>query len=149
MQTDNQEINLIITNSIKQDLKTISFWSKFLSILGFVVLGFMLIAAIFMIIAGLFIDKMTNEAAPFSFALSGLVYIVMGVIYFFPTYYLFKSGNKLSAAVNNNNQDELTEGFKHTKSLYKFIGVSTIAIIVLYILIAIVSVLFTIIKSGF
>lgn len=131
---------LIITDDIKEHLKTISFWSKFLAIIGFVGVGIMLIAGIIMIIVGLFIDTMAKDV-PFSFSLMGVLYIVLDVVYFFPTLYLFKSALKISAALNENNQFELTEAFKYQKSLFKFAGISTIAVIVIYILAVIAGVL--------
>jgi hypothetical protein len=124
---------LIITDEIKENLKTISIWSKFLSILGFVGIGLMFIAGIVIIIAGAFIDNLSNEV-PFSFTLIGVLYIILDVVYFFPTYYLFKSAIKLSSALNENNQEELNDGFKYLKGLYKFAGISTIVIIAFYIL---------------
>lgn len=131
---------LIITDEIKEYLKTISFWSKFLAIIGFIGVGIMLVAGIIMIIVGLFIDQVAQDV-PFSFSLMGVLYIVLDVVYFFPTYYLFKSALKLSSALNENNQEELTHAFKYQKSLFKFAGVSTIALIGLYILVMIAAVL--------
>ena len=59
-------------------------WTKFLSILGFIGIGVMLIGGIF---AGSYLGSMTSNipgGTPVPGALYSVIYVVMAIVYFFP-----------------------------------------------------------------
>lgn len=142
MENNNQNnSNLVINDYIKGYLIEISKWAKFLSILGFIGLGFMMIAAIIMLFAGSMIDHYSNSANPLGAGVIGIVYLVMAALYFFPILYLFKSAVSLKNGIISNDEMTLTDGFQNLKSHYKFIGIFTIVIISLYILIFLIGIL--------
>ncbi len=64
----------------------------------------------------------------------GVVYIGMGLLYFFPTLYLFKFSKKLKIALSNKDNDALDTAFSNQKSLYKFYGIMMILVISLYVI---------------
>lgn len=105
-------------------------WSLFLSILGFIGIGFMLIAALLMSIIFNFIP---DKDFPGGFGLIlALVYLVLGGLYFFPVLYLFQFSQKSKQAVKDHNSSFLVEAFGKLKSHYKFIGIMSIVMMVLY-----------------
>ncbi|MGC1631594.1 MAG: DUF5362 family protein [Gelidibacter sp.] len=69
----------------------------------------------------------------------GIIYIVMGLIYFFPVLYLFNFSRKMKSALSLNTNEDLTAAFSNLKSHYKFLGVFTIVIISLYVLIVVIA----------
>jgi len=101
-------------------------WAKFLSIVGFVGMGLMVLSGIVMSIT-------MSSVMPGGLAI-GLVYVVMAVVYFFPILYLFKFSNDLKEALDCNNNSQLDLALENLKSHYKFIGIFTIVIFGIYAL---------------
>ena len=64
--------------------------------------------------------------------LIGAIYITMGVLYFFPSWYLYKYTQKLKSALSSKDSNELIAAFENQKSLYKFWGIFTIVILSIY-----------------
>lgn len=142
MENNNQNSSTLMLNDyIKGYIIEISKWAKFLSILGFIGLGFMMIASIIMLFAGSMIDSYSNSSNPLGAGIVGIIYLVMAALYFFPILYLFKSSVSLKNGILSNDEMTLTDGFQNLKSHYKFIGIFTIVIISLYILIFIIGIM--------
>ncbi|TDU40260.1 hypothetical protein BXY82_2307 [Gelidibacter sediminis] len=121
-------------------LKETSSWTYFLSILGFIGIGLMLLFGIFFSVAmGLMPGGNPYESMGMTMNMSfvGIFYAVMAVCYFFPVLYLFNFSRKMKSALNAKNNDDLTAAFANLKSHYKFLGIFTIAIVGLYILLLI------------
>jgi len=100
-------------------------WAKFLSILGFIGMGFM-------VIGGLFASVAMSRFGGSQSLLIGVMYIVMAAIYFFPILYLYKFSNDLKEALNRNNSSQLELALGNLKSHYKFIGILTIVLLGIY-----------------
>jgi len=116
-------------------------WAKFLSIIGFIGIGLMFLAAIVMMVAGATLSSFSNDYSgsgysnsPVGAGVIGIVYIIMAVLYFFPVFYLFKSAVGLKKGIINNDEMKLTDGFQNLKSHYKFIGIMMIIVLSLYAL---------------
>ena len=113
-------------------LREIAKWTKFLSILGFIGIAFMVIASFFV---GAAMSTMPNLDLPTSAVLKWLlpaVYIVMAAIYALPIYYLYKFSVNTRAALDSDSSDALGEAFRFLKSHYKFIGIFMIIMICIY-----------------
>lgn len=121
-------------------LKETSTWTYFLSILGFIGIGLMVLVGIFFSVAmGNMSGGNPYESLGMDMSYFGLIYIVLGLIYFFPILYLFNFSRKMKSALSSNNNDELTAAFSNLKSHYKYAGIFTIVVISLYILILIIA----------
>ena len=133
---------LQFTNQSKEFLATAGKWATFLAIIGFIVLGLMLLGALAMFAMGSALQGMGAGAGPMAGMMSGGilggVYLVLAVVCFFPTLYLFRFGSKAKQAVNSNSTPELTECMGNLKSYFKFLGIFTIVTIVFYIILFIV-----------
>jgi len=118
-------------------------WTKFLSILGFIGIGFMLIAALFLMAFGsTMYSSMSGLGAlggGFLGAGMGLFYILIAALYLFPIISLFKFSKNMKSGINTNNPELITEAFRHQKNLYKFIGILAIITISLYLIIIVVA----------
>jgi hypothetical protein len=128
-QTTNTQQDLVITTEIKDFLFATVKWSKFLAIIGYIAIAIMVLASLFMLITG--------GSGPIPTTLMGVIYLAMSVLYFFPVKYLMDFSTKIKDALELNNQQILTDGFKNLKSHYKFLGVLTIVMLALYILLMI------------
>jgi hypothetical protein len=130
---------LTITNSSKNFLRETAKWAKFLAIIGFVLIGLMLVFAIFATTIFDMVSKMQPGIPEgMGMAMSG-TYLVLAIIYFFPVYYLLQFSIKMKKALATKNDDNLAKSFEMLKSHYKFIGVFTIITMSLYALLIVVS----------
>lgn len=139
-----EKFELQLDQSAKDFLKETAKWAYFLSIVGFVGIGLIMLIAVF---AGTFFASM-GAAIPGASAMGGsfgvimgVVYFIIGAIYFFPVYYLFKFGSTAKKAFRDNDNEALTTSLGFLKAHYKFIGIFMLAILVLYGLIFVLSML--------
>lgn len=116
-------------------LKETAKWAYFLSILGFVIVGLMLLLAVFIGTIFSRFDNMGGEAAMLQRMGGGfiaLIYVAIAALYFFPIYYLFQFSSKMKAAFKNDDNDALNESFSFLKSHYRFMGILALVFVVLY-----------------
>jgi hypothetical protein len=139
--------DLIVTQSALDYLSETQKWAKFLSIMGFIGTGFMVVFGLFA--STLFSSLGNREIAAYSQSMGlmmSILYILMALLYFFPTLYLYRFANKLKLAIVNRNNEELKEAFKNQKSLYKFMGIMMIVTLCLYILMAVLALIISMFK---
>ena len=130
--SENFEIQL--TESAKGFLKETAKWAYFLSILGYVGIGIIVMFAIF---AGTIFASISSMSQIGNFGSSmgtfiSIIYLLMAALYFFPIYYLNKFASNAKIALRDNDTASLTTSFEYLKSHYKFIGVLTVVIFCLY-----------------
>lgn len=122
-----------LNNLSKEFLRETAKWANFLSILGFILIGLLVIIALF---AGTLMSTFSNGfgGSGMSGAFVTILYLLMALLYFFPVYYLFKFASNMKKALAIDNEDALTKGFEYLKSHYKFIGIFTIILLSLYLI---------------
>ncbi|MDX6745865.1 hypothetical protein SHK09_03595 [Polaribacter sp. PL03] len=131
---------LTLNGASRSFLKETAKWCKFLSIMGFIFTGLMLVGSFF--IGALYENLPQTQAMPFN--VGGMMtgfYLVCGLIYIFPIYYLYQFSVKMKKALISKDNDVLAKAFEMLKSHYKFIGVFTIIILSIYILAAVVGII--------
>jgi len=116
-------------------------WAKFLSIVGFVVCGIMILFALFFGSIMSTFSKLGSGSDSFSSAMGAgysygltVVYLIIALLYFFPCLYLFNFSSKMQAALRNNDQINLNAAFGNLKSCFKFVGILTIVVLSFYLL---------------
>ena len=120
-------------------------WATFLSIVGFIFIGFMVLGAVGMFAMGSTFSSM-GGASPMGAmgmlggATLGVIFLLMAVLYFFPVMYLYKFAANAKEALNSNNTERLTVAFENLKSHYKFVGILTVIGMAFYLLMIIFSV---------
>ncbi|MBF4465609.1 DUF5362 family protein [Flavobacterium sp. LC2016-12] len=130
-----EKFELQLDESAKDFLKETAKWAYFLSIIGFVGIGLLVVIAIF---AGTFFSLMSNSvpgmaAAGGSFGIMfSIIYLIMALLYFFPVYFLNKFASNAKKAFRDNDSEALTNSFGYLKSHYKFIGILTVILLALY-----------------
>lgn len=126
-----------VTNRAKGFLATAAFWGKIVSIVGFILTAIMVLFGVGMLFMGSAFSQFSDQMGAFG-ALGGLgfafIYITGALFYFFPSLYLFNFSQKTQAAIRSSDSLYLEEGFKNLKSLFKFMGVTTVVIIAIYAL---------------
>ena len=146
--TNESEQHLIIPNELSPILLETSKWTKFLSIMGFLLTGFVLLCCLVFTIVLMFVPvgSIENFSSELGFLLVG-VYTLMGLAYFLPSLYLYRFSEKLKRAIQSKDQDALKEVFINQKMLFKFLGIFTICMICLYILMMIVTFVISVLQA--
>jgi len=128
--TINQGINAYLIETAK--------WGKFLAIMGYIGMGLLVLAGLFVMVGFSAFSEFTKM--PFPMGAFGLIYILIAVLYYFPVSYLHKFSDQAKQAVTMNDQGMLNSGFANLKSLFKFMGIFTIVVISLYALILVIAI---------
>lgn len=139
--------NLVLNDQAIAALRESAKWCMFLSILGFIGIAFMIIAGLFMSVAMSAMPdnpELGSAMGPLGAikAYFGIMYIVIAALYFFPIYYLFKYANGTKRALESSNSDVLSDALVNLKSHHKFLGITAIVVISLYIVIIIGGIIF-------
>lgn len=138
MSEANQKIELT-TDSINS-LDTIWRWASFFSILGFIMIAFLILIGIIM---G-FVASAFNNSATSPFVMYGLMvfYFIFAAIYAYPIFLLFRFSTWTKKALRNKSSLDFSLALKNLKGHFQYVGIMTIVLFALYILIIIGVVLF-------
>lgn len=139
--------NLVLNDQAVAALRESAKWCLFLSILGFIGIAFMILGGLFMSAAMSVIPDnpaMGGGMNPFGAikAYIGIMYIVIAALYFFPIYYLYKYATGTKRALESSNSEVLSDALVNLKSHHKFLGITAIVVISLYIVIIIGGLIF-------
>ncbi|MBW6499628.1 MAG: hypothetical protein K0B09_14660 [Bacteroidales bacterium] len=108
-------------------------WTLFLSIMGFIFIGIMLLTPFLFFKAFRVADMpMAFPAAIPMFSMIPL--FIMVIIYFFPFYYLLQFSRFSKTAIQNKDEASLASGLKYLKLHYQFMGVLVIIGAGIYVL---------------
>ena len=131
---------LEITTESRTYLLEAAKWGRFLAIVGLVFLGLFALGFLFMG-GALFTSGLGSEfselGGPEAAVGGGLVTAYMIFVFAmmgFPLYYLYSFSTKTIRAAKNSSTQELTEGLKNLKSLFKFYGILTAIFVGMYAL---------------
>ena len=134
--------NMILTDSSIFYLGIVRKWTKFISVVMFIMIGIMVLAGIFMGFAMNLVSSMaTQSPLPFPGIFFSVFYILMALVYFFPVLYLYRFAQYLGNALSMRSTDELTTALMFLKKHYSFIGVLIIISIVMMVLIFFIAII--------
>lgn len=119
-----------ISPRIKEYLIETTKWAKFLAIVGFIGVGLMVLASLFLIAAG---AMMPIQGGP-PLAILAVVYLILATLMFFPTLYLLNFSIKMRKGLDDSENSDVEKGFENLKSYFKFVGIFTIVILSFYVL---------------
>jgi len=129
---------LIITEDIRSYIYETAKWTHFLSIVGFILTGLMVVSAF---TVGPLMSTIGNAMGPGGALISKLgggfitvLYLFIALFYFYPSLLMFKYSRSAKTAVLFADQPSLSIAMSKMKSLFKFWGIFTIVIIAFYIL---------------
>ena len=123
--------DLHISGRAESFLKETAKWARFLSILGFIGIGFLVLVALFI---GAFMNVMGGDQLPFPSFVLTFVYLLIAALYFFPVLYLFRFATYTQRALRTADQSTLDDAFSNMKSHYKFIGILAVVVLAFYVL---------------
>ncbi|MCX6243346.1 MAG: hypothetical protein NTU98_01460 [Bacteroidetes bacterium] len=125
-------------------LNEIRKWTNFLSILGFIAFGLLILVGIIMLFA--FSVASSYAFSPYAAVMGpwmGIIYIIFSAIYFFPIYYLFRFSTLTKQSLlqinlgGGNSNALMAQAIDYLKRHFRFVGIFTIVVLSMYILIII------------
>ncbi|MCZ4222192.1 DUF5362 family protein [Pedobacter rhodius] len=137
LEQEPQEIKLIVTEEMRSYIYEISKWARFLSIIGFILSAFLIIGSFGIGAALTSNPAMLAQLGPLAGAGAmgiTLVYLVLALLYFYPSLLLFRFSNKGKQGILYGDQESLNDAMLNMKSLFKFWGIFTIVIMICYFL---------------
>ena len=129
---------------------------RFLGIIGYIGCGFTVLAGIaFTLLRRLFLYSFGASSLGDAFgalgimgALMGVVYVIIAVLLFFPSRWLYKTGAKIRDYARSGSDRDLEEAFRTNRAFWKYLGI--ILIIQLALLpVSIVVSIFTAVGAAF
>lgn len=94
-------------------------WVLFMSILGFVSVGFMILGGIGVAVAGIAAQRP-------EFAILAVLYPLLGLIYIFPSLYLYRYSARIRGLATNAQVQQLDSALDAQRSFWKFVGIVTV-----------------------
>lgn len=132
-----EKFELQLDSTAKDFLKETAKWAYFLSIIGFIGIGFLALFGLFATTIFATLGSTVPGMAMYGGSLGkmiGFMYFFMAAIYFIPVYYIFKFSSNAKKAFRDNDSEALTASFGYLKSHYKFFGILMIILLALYAL---------------
>jgi hypothetical protein len=132
---------LQVEENAKSYLVETAKWAKFLSIVGFIGIGLMIIMGIFM---GAFIFKYAGAILIPGLSLGTLsfvsfIYIVIALLYIYPILKLYQFADLSKKALTTNDSAILTKALEAQKSMFKFMGIWVVVVLFIYVIIVVVA----------
>jgi Na+/H+ antiporter NhaB len=131
---NNLQLNEQAVSALRESAK----WSYFLSILGFIGVGFMVIAAFFVgSIMSMAPNNPYGEGGPFAMmkGFLSVFYIIIAVLYFFPILYLYRYASGMKQGLSMSDSETVSNALVNLKSHHKFLGITAIVVLSLYFLV--------------
>ena len=117
---------LIVTEEIRSDIYDVAKWANFLAIIGFLIAGFMVLAALTVgaaMTTNPEIAKMLGPIAGVGTGAITVVFLAYGLAIFYPSLLMFKYSKQAKLGVLYGEQESLNDAFSKLKSLFKYWGV--------------------------
>ncbi|NDV47362.1 hypothetical protein D0T49_09925 [Paludibacter sp. 221] len=122
-------------------LKSAAQWGQFIAVINFISIGFLAVVSILMI----FLSSTLQEYQDFGeypIAIIGVAYLVMSIIYFFPTYFLSRACSRAKDAILKRDENILAKAFESLKNLSLFTGVMIILSLLFIVFMIVIMVFF-------
>jgi hypothetical protein len=117
----------VLTGTMVRYLREASPWLRFIGILSFIGCGLMTLGGLVFAVLVVAISDVAGEfGGVIGGSFLGALYIVIGLLFFFPAKFMYGFGSKLHNYVLSNSAKDLEEALKNNKSLWKFNGILAI-----------------------
>ncbi len=131
METPSEERKIEIGTETLNHLNSTWKWTMFLSILGFIFLGLIIIAgAVTSTFLTAFKTQEANLGVPESLMI--IILIVVAAIYFFPVLFLFRFSRNTRDAIQNLDKRKLEKAFRNLRTYFTYIGIMVIVVLSIY-----------------
>jgi hypothetical protein len=132
MESVQEDRKIEIGSEILNNLNSTRKWTTFLSVLGFIFLGLLIVAGL---TTSLFLTTFKTQEANLGIPESTMIiiFVVVGAIYFFPVFFLFRFSRKIRDAIQNLDSQKLLKGLNNLRLYFTYIGVMVIVVLSIYV----------------
>lgn len=132
MESVQEDRKIEIGSEILNNLNSTRKWTTFLSVLGFIFLGLLIVAGL---TTSLFLTTFKTQEANLGIPESAMIiiFVVVGAIYFFPVFFLFRFSRKTRDAIQNLDSKKLLKGLNNLRLYFMYIGVMVIVVLSIYV----------------
>ncbi len=132
---------LHVDNEAKMYLAETSKWAKFLSIIGFIGMGLMVVMGFFM---GSIMSNYAGlmgmpETEGIMMGSISLIYILIALLYIYPLWKLYQFADLSKQALVTNDSTLLTNALEAQKSMFKFMGIWVIVVLAIYAILLVIA----------
>jgi hypothetical protein len=131
------EVGQVVTPTVLAMLSQTQPWVRFLSVLGFIVSGLM-------VLIGLFGFATIGRGMGFVF----LMYIPLALLYFIPSLFLFRYASRIADLRMTPGVTQLEDALAVQKSFWKFVGIVALIVISLYLMALAAFIILPLVMSG-
>jgi len=116
---------LILDDVSRHFLLTVAKWGKNLAAISFVLILLLVLPLLYgLSVTGFGQSDHTPSLVP--------MMLLCGMLYSFPTFYLFRFSRKMEAAFKGHDQQLVRASYKHLKALFRYVGILTLVVIGFY-----------------
>jgi hypothetical protein len=131
---------LVVSDDMQEALKATRPWVKFLAILGFILAVLSLLLGVASI-TGMYTGFSKAGLPAYFSTLVGILYILMSLVFYvFPALYLYRYA-KAIAGIGAGEGAAFEDALKQQKSFWKYVGVFTLIVLILYALFIVAGIL--------
>jgi Family of unknown function (DUF5362) len=125
-----------LSSEDKGYLETAAKWAKFMAVMGFIGVGFMVLGAFALMAMGSMMGSALEGGSPMMGGMMGtgiaVLYLLMALPFFFTCLYLYRFASKIQASLYSNNLTA-TDAFLNLRNYFRLRGYIVVVIIVLYL----------------
>jgi heme/copper-type cytochrome/quinol oxidase subunit 2 len=132
MENVQEERKIEIGSEVLNKLDSTRKWTTFLSVLGFIFLGLIIVAGL---TTSLFLTTFKTQEANLGIpeSLMVIIFVVVGAIYFFPVFFLFRFSRNTRDAIHNLDSRKLSKGFNNLRLYFTYTGIMVIVVLAIYV----------------
>lgn len=145
--------SLIMNSELKLTSVGISYlnqarkWTYFLSIIGFIFTGLIVLMALFFssfmaLFSGMDSSYGVSEFTSMGTGMVTVFYLFFALLYFFLSLYLYRFSKRVKGAINEEGSSQLEDGLKNLNSYWKLTGILTVVGLGVYVLFFLIRILF-------
>ena len=124
-------------------------WVRLVSILGFIGAGFMLFTGLMFAVGSQFLPFAREAVGGGSFAVLGVVYACMGLLYFIPSRHLWRYGSFIDAYLRDPQEAQLEQALEAQRRFWKFVGIlAAISLLFFFVAMALGIILPAMLRAG-
>jgi uncharacterized integral membrane protein len=113
-------------------------WTKFLAIIGFILIGLMIMVMIPIMFMSASVAALPGVSTGVPMGITMFFVVLSLFLYIYPTLALLRFSNNMKLAILGADQGAFNTALRHQRNLYRYIGILVIVIISVYALIFLV-----------
>jgi hypothetical protein len=122
-----------VSSTTLEHLRGTKPWVRLLSVLGFIFAILICLGGVAMMVGSSFMGEATGLTGLTAIGL-GAFYLLLAFLYIFPSLWLWRYAGSIQTLLSSRRTADLDEAMKHQKAVWRFFGIISMVMIVIYAL---------------